>query len=415
MGISDETPLKVTLFGRFSLSIPGGPAVFGGQNSHSGQNGRSKKVWLLMAYLICARGRLVPREELSRLLWPGEKRPGNPANAVKTIFYRARAFLDQLYEGAGERFLHSGGGGYAWSSQPPVDVDLDRFLRLCGQTDSLDSLLMGAELFKDGFLPKLQTESPWAKDKAKEFLNIYIKAVNSALPLLEEAGRLQELVALCEKAATLAPLEAQLYTRRMSALMALERPSHAARVYEDMRQVFLALRGVMPPEDAGELYRRVRSRHNGSELPLGDILCQLSEEPAHGAYFCEYDVFCALYRLQSRDCARSGHSLCLCVIAAASKQDGIPLSRRSLDLVMDNLRSLIPPLLRGGDALARCSASQYLILLPRAGYEGGRLACDRICRAFARQYPHSPAVLKTVIFPGGGREAENPVEIQNQK
>ena len=75
------------------------------------------------------------------------------------------------------------------------------------------------------------------------------------------------------------------------------------------------------------------------------------------------------------------------------------LSRRSLDRVVDNLRELIRTTLRRGDVAARCSVSQFIIMLPQANFENSRMVCDRLIRTFARQYPHSPARLQASIHP----------------
>ena len=64
---------------------------------------------------------------------------------------------------------------------------------------------------------------------------------------------------------------------------------------------------------------------------------------------------------------------------------------------MDNLQGIILGRLRQGDAAARCSASQFVLLLPQASYENGLRVCARITRAFARQFPHSPASVQVSV------------------
>ena len=66
---------------------------------------------------------------------------------------------------------------------------------------------------------------------------------------------------------------------------------------------------------------------------------------------------------------------------------------------MDNLQEVILNELRRGDAAARCSAAQFVLLLPQAGYEDAQKACRRVCRAFTRQFPHSPARLSFAVLP----------------
>ena len=66
---------------------------------------------------------------------------------------------------------------------------------------------------------------------------------------------------------------------------------------------------------------------------------------------------------------------------------------------MDNLKELIQKNLRRGDIAARCSVSQFILLLPQANYENSCMVCERIIKTFNRQYPHSPATLRSSVHP----------------
>jgi len=72
-------------------------------------------------------------------------------------------------------------------------------------------------------------------------------------------------------------------------------------------------------------------------------------------------------------------------------EGGEELARRSLDRAMVNLRDQIQSNLRKGDIASRCSVSQYILMLPQANYENSCMVCERVIKAFSRQYPHSPA------------------------
>lgn len=78
---------------------------------------------------------------------------------------------------------------------------------------------------------------------------------------------------------------------------------------------------------------------------------------------------------------------------------GKELSRRSLSTAVDNLQQLICDNLRQGDVVTRCSASQLIIMLPQANYENSCLVCQRLLRAFGRQYPHSPVSIHYSVQP----------------
>lgn len=393
------------------VSLLGGLRFEYGENYVDDTSGHSKKIWLLLAYLVCTRGRMSSREELAGLLWPEDKRPTNLTNAMKTTLFRVRASLDQLCEGAGHRLVLCQGSGYGWNTEIPLLLDVEEFQSLCASKGEhqLEDWLQALELYGEGFLPKLR-EYPWVAETAARLRELYTKTVLSALPLLEDRRRWKDAAELCKAAIQREPLNEELYIRRMSALLHLGENRAAALVYEDMNQFFLSQAGTLPGEEAQAIYRRAVSGVSSPAVASAAIVDQLSEGTPSGAYFCEYDVFRAIYRLQVRDSARSGEETSLAVLTVVHKYGG-ELNRRSLDLVMGNLLRLIPGLLRHGDALAQCSASQYVLLLPRADFQNGREVCRRISRAFARQYPHSPATLRVTVCPlKPGEQVPVPVE-----
>ena len=105
-----------------------------------------------------------------------------------------------------------------------------------------------------------------------------------------------------------------------------------------------------------------------------------------------------LYQLQARAIARSGDSIHIALFSVRGV-GGKELSRRSLSTAVDNLQQLICDNLRQGDVVTRCSASQLIIMLPQANYENSCLVCQRLLRAFGRQYPHSPVSIHHSVQP----------------
>lgn len=173
----------------------------------------------------------------------------------------------------------------------------------------------------------------------------------------------------------------------------------AMSVYEEMSELLLAHFGVMPSETLRTLYRQATRTVNDRTLTMDEVCSQLEEPAPHsGAMVCEYDFFKILYRSEARSIARNGHSANICLLSVSGK-DGEMLARRSLDPAMNNLQVLVQNNLRRGDVIARCSISQYIILLPQANYENSRMVADRLVSAFYRRYPHSPARLRYTVQP----------------
>ena len=102
----------------------------GDQEINDGDN-RSRKIWLLLAYMIYCRARTISQEELVNLLWSDDEGSSNPLNALKTMFHRLRTMLSQLDGFSGYDLIIRQNGSYAWNTEIPVTLDVDRFEQIC--------------------------------------------------------------------------------------------------------------------------------------------------------------------------------------------------------------------------------------------------------------------------------------------
>ena len=115
--------LEVRMFGNFSVRK-------GDQEINDNDN-RSRKVWLLLAYMIYCRSRSITQDELVGLLWNDTESSSNPLNALKTMFHRVRSSLNQLDNTAGHSLIIRRDGNYTWNPDVPFFFDVDEFERLC--------------------------------------------------------------------------------------------------------------------------------------------------------------------------------------------------------------------------------------------------------------------------------------------
>lgn len=379
--------LGIRMLGTFSLTYDG--------NTIDDNGDRSKKVWLLLAYLIYYRRRTISQEELVNLLW--NKEGGNPGGALKTTLHRVRAALDRLSPSVGHEWIFYRGGSYGWNPEVEVEVDFERFDRLCreaaAETDEdirLEKLLEAVSLYGGDFLEKLSGE-PWVIPVLAYYHNLYLQAVMELLPVLESRGRREEVVELCEAAIALEPYQEDLYQILLANLIELGQQKRAATAYENFSRILLDDFGTMPGEETRALYRKALRTVNDRIVHLDLIRCQLQEpNPAKGAMICDYDFFKVLYQAEARALARSGAAVHIGLLTLTGA-GGEELPRRSLDRAMTNLRDQIRTNLRRGDIASQCSVSQFILMLPQANYENSCMVCERIIKAFSRQYPHSPA------------------------
>lgn len=388
--------IVVNMLGGFSIEL-------GSQRVDDSSN-RMRKVWLLLAYLVYTRNSRVTQENyLSLLQGAGSDESADPNGRLKAMFYRARTMLNQLGEDTGHNLIVRRNGTYAWNTNMPLRLDVEEFERLCTEAAKqegkrLELSLQALELYKGDFLSKLSME-PWVMPISAYYHQMYLDTADQALALLEADSKWAEAAQLCEKALKIEPYSEALYQHLMRCRIAGGDRSAALRAYDEMSELLFSTFGVMPSDESRALYREAARESGDNTVPAGTVRDQLREPSAtKGALFCEYDFFKLLYQVQARAIIRSGEVIHIALISVHG-QRGKELARRSLDRVMENLQEIIVGNLRQGDVVTRCSVSQFIVMLPQANYENSCMVCQRISRAFFRQYPHSPADIHFSVQP----------------
>ena len=389
--------LQVQMLGQFTLRY--------GDRTISDSDDRSRRVWSLLAYMLYNHGRSFAQEELIRLYWSNSEKSADPGNALKSIFHRIRTALDKLQPGLGRLLIRRKAGRYFWNNVMPLSLDIEDFeahfhaAEAAGDDDvRLAEYQSALALYAGDPLPRM-TDEIWTIPIVAYYHSLYTRAAAGAIELLEKQERTAEAVALCRRAIHIEPYQEDLYEHLMRGLLRTGDMKGAMSVYEEMSELLFAHFGVMPSETLRTLYRQATRTVNDRTLTMDEVCSQLEEPAPHsGAMVCEYDFFKILYRAEARSIARNGHSANICLLSVSGK-DGEMLARRSLDPAMNNLQVLVQNNLRRGDAIARCSISQYIILLPQANYENSRMVADRLVSAFYRRYPHSPARLRYTVQP----------------
>lgn len=389
--------LQVQMLGQFTLRY--------GDRTISDSDDRSRRVWSLLAYMLYNHGRSFAQEELIHLYWSNGEKSADPGNALKSIFHRIRTALDKLQPGLGRLLIRRKAGRYFWNNVMPLSLDMEDFeahfhaAEAAGDDDvRLAEYQAALALYAGDPLPRM-TDEIWTIPIVAYYHSLYTRAAAGAIELLEKQERTAEAVALCRRAIHIEPYQEDLYEHLMRGLLRTGDMKGAMSVYEEMSELLFAHFGVMPSETLRTLYRQATRTVNDRTLTMDEVCSQLEEPAPHsGAMVCEYDFFKILYRAEARSIARNGHSANICLLSVSGK-DGEMLARRSLDPAMNNLQVLVQNNLRRGDVIARCSISQYIILLPQANYENSRMVADRLVSAFYRRYPHSPARLRYTVQP----------------
>lgn len=381
--------LQIRMLGGFSLEA--------GENRIADTDNRSRKVWLLLAYLLCHRNRTVSPSELIELIWGGEPASDNPENALKVTLHRARSLLDKLWPGAGHDLILRQNGGYRWNGDADMTVDAQQFEDLCSR-QTLDDALQALALYQGEFLGR-QASGAWVIPIAAHYHNLYIRTVLFAVPELMAQERWQQAAALCRSAIAAEPYNEPLHRMLMTALIAQEDMKGAADIYEALSQRLFHDFGITPGEELRTLYRTASHNKTDRSMPMDTVLEHLLEsDPEAGALQCSFDCFKVLCHAEARAMLRSGSATHVALLSVTGQRDK-ELSKRSLERAMANLGQQIRVSLRRGDAFSKCTASQYVIMLPRANYENSCVVCRRVIDAFYRRHPHSPTSIHYMVQP----------------
>lgn len=382
--------IQVNMLGGCSLEFKG--------SRLDGKSLRSKRIWTLLEYLLAHRTRNVAQAELIELLYPNDK-SDQPLSALKTLVHRARGALKALGYPGQELILQSA-GGYAWNAEVPLRLDVEEFSDLIAKASAqedrelrLSLWLRAIDLYQGDFLPN-SADDTWTVSQSAYYRYLYMNAVVSALEELMERGRHTEVISLAQSAIAIDQYEERLYYYLILALAESNRLATAKAQYDSMTKLFYNEFGVTPSKNLQALYKRISQTEQGVETNLHNIKSQMLEEGERkGAFYCEYEFFKDIYRLEQRSASRSGAAIQVCLLCLEGK-NGEPLSKKARDTAMKQLSESVQEALRSGDVYARYSISQYIILLPSATRENGKMVMERILDKFRRKHPGSPAAVR---------------------
>lgn len=379
--------LNVQMLGNFSFSE--------GENLISDLQNRTKKVWLLLAFILCKRGQIVSRKELIQLLWGEDATSNNPENALKITFHRVRSLLDQLEPNAGHQLVIWQNNGYTWNLNIPMTLDIEEFEKECcaesaDEADHLEHNLKALELYKGKFLSNLPDDE-WISNPRTHYHNLYIQKVMETAPMLLSLNRTKEAISILKKAISTEIYHEPLHKLLMQAHMANSDQSSAIAVYEALSQRLFADFGSKPGAEIYEYYREAMQTLTNQSLSMDMVLDYLlTNNSGAGALKCDYDYFKVLCHAEARVNARNGKTSHIVLVSVTGKGEKL-LTKQALEQSMERLGEHIRLSLRRGDAYTQCSMNQYIIMLREANYENSCMVSQRIATSFNKAYPRSSA------------------------
>jgi two-component SAPR family response regulator len=393
----DIPQIEVQMFGEFSITING--------NTLTNLTGRTKRVWLLIQYLIANRFKDVTTDMLQEVLWK-EGECGDPLNSLKNLVYRAREILKKLSGCPNATFIQFVDGRYQWNNHYPCIVDSEQLVKCwkivkdssLSDEDRVRSCSTVLSLYRGEFLPK-SSYCTWAVLMAREYEARYIDCILNVCILLIKMNLYDEVISVCKTALKIAPLEESIHKMLLYAYISTNRRDEALEHYTHAAELFYQEFGINISETLLPVYKQMLNSISHIESDLNDIKNDLQEHSqAEGAFFCDYDVFKAIYRIQARSMERTGISIYL-VLFTLNDLNGAYLDDNTARIAGAKLKEAIICSLRKGDAVTAYSATQFLVMLPVINYENVQNVANRILRKFRFLYRKNNIPVVTSIKP----------------
>lgn len=387
--------LQIRMLGGFSARARG--------NWIDDSENRSQKPWILLAYLICNRERMVTQEELLRLCWEGEEKD-DPANALRVVLHRTRAMLEQLKIGSGMELIQRSREGFFWNCRLPLQVDIEEFEALykagvlTRDTDErLACYLKAIDLYRGDFLGR-NSGGTWGTRMAEKQRGRYVEMTLAALALLSDSGREEDSVLLAWKALGMEPYQEAVHRHLMEALIKLDRAGEAVELYEQLRALLLEKFERAPEEETQRVYFKAVRLCREANIPVDLYRVEKDENRGeNGVKICDFSFFRTFYVSAEFLILQCGLEVYNILFTVEGTQDK-PLSRRAMERAMEGLNQQLKVQLHRGDVMTRCDENRMLLMLRIDGYEEACMCCERQVQLFYQNNPNTFVKLRYDVW-----------------
>ncbi|WP_444642752.1 BTAD domain-containing putative transcriptional regulator [Caproiciproducens sp. R1] len=390
-----QEQIQIKMLGEFSITING--------NQLTNLKGRTKRVWMLIQYLIANRHKENSTEKLVEVLWP-DNQCNDPLNALKNLVYRARELLKGLSGNDKAEYIQYIHNTYSWNNSYSCLIDTEQFTEFYRrgsdvsktQEERVEAFKDALQLYCGEFLPK-SAYSNWVISASAYYANLYNQCVLRCCGLLIDLRRFDEVTQICENALIYSPLEESIHKMLLFGYLSTGQRNKALDHYNHVIDLFYRELGVDISESMRALYKQLVNSINNVEMDLGVIKNDLKEASAvEGAYYCDYDIFKSIYRIQARSVARTGSSVFIVLFTIRGLDGELPKPRVA-KLASERLKATIMDSLRKGDTVASYSATQFIVMLPLISYENAEMVVDRILQKFRFRYRRDNVKISTRI------------------
>ena len=181
--------------------------------------------------------------------------------------------------------------------------------------------------------------------------SLFAKNTKLLLGLLKEDGRFEDIATICEKYNCYYSYDEDVHVMLLEAYAKTSRIQKATSHYQYIEEMFFEEFGVGLTEETVKFYRELTKSAHNVEYDIKNIQTDLVEAvSARGAFFCDYDIFKNIYRLQSRMLQRNGASvyfalftifrICAAIVADAEPDTTPQISPTTSLQILDTLLAL---------------------------------------------------------------------------
>ena len=391
----DKYSINVQFFGGFSLKING--------KQIDDKNERSKRVLLLIEYLIANRHNSISIENLANEFWNADD-SNDSINALKNLVYRARKLLKELANNQYIEFIQFTQNTYRWNNDLDCYIDIEQFICLWTQgTDAskpdierLESLEDALNLYCGNFIDS-SPEFEWIHEFSSYYSTIFIDCVLTACNLLIDMNCYSKVISICESALQHVPFEIEIHKLLLKAFVTT---GQLKKAFEHYTSIVNSIYKTLPTDATIYLHHFYNSLINDIEKPDSDFFAikkdLIKSDKIVGAYYCDYDIFKSVYHIVSRSLNRTGKSIFIVLFTLCDSKGKTP-SIEVLEHSSEKLLTIIMSSLRKGDLVTPFSATQLIIMLSPDDYEGAEKVANRILQKFNSDYRQNDVIIKAKI------------------
>jgi DNA-binding SARP family transcriptional activator len=395
-------PIIVRMLGHFSITY--------NQITLPQKNDRNKQMWMLLYTLLCNRNKPISQEQFIRILWPDDE-VDNPAGALKNLVYRLRVTLKAFDRTDGKEYIIFEQGTYRWNNDIDVDVDYENLENLCEEAvrpdcpdeRRIELLLKATSMYKGDFLQQFAYEL-WLVPMSTHLRTVYLNAVYMLCNLLFVYKRFDEAEAVAEKALTVDNLDEELHLIMVKSLVQQGKYEQAMSYYDYAVELMFREMDVSPSDEMRAAYEEMIGFVRDVKADLKTIQGELDEElNIETAYYCGYEVFKSIYRLQARRLDRSGESVYVGLLTLVKNNREEAMSKATCEKAMEQIKDASLKSLRKGDVVSRYSRTQFVLMLPSLTIENCDIVIQKIMRQFKAVNRDGTIMLQSTFLPMGVR------------